>query len=168
MNQYDALWNYFLWHNPLDSYRVLMPDMFTKEKRSKIMSSIKSSGSKIELSMKAALEKNRIAFLYQPKMFGKPDFLIGRKIVVFCDSSFWHGRNWQQLKKRLPDAYWRGHIENNRKRDRVVNSTLRNEGYIVIRCWDEEINRNIDRCIARIIKSTNKAVEEHANVEGVP
>jgi DNA mismatch endonuclease (patch repair protein) len=145
-----------------------MPDMFTKEKRSQIMSSIKSSGSKMELLMKAALEKNNIAFSYQPKMFGKPDFLIGKKIVVFCDSSFWHGRNWQQLKKRLPDTYWREHIENNRKRDRVVNSVLKNEGYMVIRCWDEEITGNIDRCIARIIKSMNKVVEEHANMKGVP
>jgi DNA mismatch endonuclease (patch repair protein) len=121
----------------------------------------------MELLMKAALETNGITFLYQPKMFGKPDFLIGKKIMIFCDSSFWHGRNWQQLKRRLPDAYWREHIEKNRKRDRVVNSALKNEGYIVIRYWDEEVNKNIDKCITRIIESMNKVVEVRANVRGV-
>lgn len=151
-----------------DFYLDKMPDMFTKEKRSEVMSKIRSKGTKIEVKMKKALEENRIAFEYQPEMFGKPDFLIENKIAVFCDSSFWHGRNWQQLKKKLPDAYWKEHIGNNRKRDRVVNSELRNEGYIVIRFWDDEINKNINKCIKKIIKSMNKVIEARGNVKGMP
>jgi DNA mismatch endonuclease (patch repair protein) len=119
----------------------------------------------MEQSMKTALETNNIAFLYQPKMFGKPDFLIGKKIVVFCDSSFWHGRNWRQLKKRLPQTYWRKHIENNRKRDVLVNSVLKNKGYKVIRFWDQEINRNVDKCITRIIRSMAEVAEQRVKGE---
>jgi len=144
---------------------LYMPDVFSKEKRSEVMSKIKSSGTKIEIRMKIALEEAGIKFEYQPKIYGKPDFLIPPNIVIFCDSSFWHGRNWQQLKKRLPDAYWREHIGNNRKRDRIVISALKNEGYIVIRYWDEEINKNINKCIKQITKSMNKA--RAANVKGV-
>ena len=127
-----------------------MPDVFTKKKRSEVMSKIRSKGTKIELSMKKALEEEKIEFLYQPKIFGKPDFLIIPSIAVFCDSSFWHGRQWQGLKKRLSVGYWRDHIERNRKRDRFVNSQLRSEGYIVLRVWDYEIIKSMDKCIKKI------------------
>jgi G:T-mismatch repair DNA endonuclease (very short patch repair protein) len=52
------------------------------------MAKIRSEGSKIEVKMKEALEKHHVDFEYQPKLFGKPDFLIKPRIVVFCDSSF--------------------------------------------------------------------------------
>jgi len=51
-----------------------------------------SKGTKIELKVKKALEENKIEFEYQPKMFGKPDFLIPPNIILFCDSSFWRVR----------------------------------------------------------------------------
>lgn len=135
-----------------------MPDMFTKEKRSEIMSKIRSEGTKIELKMKAALKEIRIKFEYQPKMFGKPDFLIPPKIVVFCDSSFWHGRDWNKLKKQLSKEYWYDHIGRNRKRDKIVNKKLKEEGYIVLRFWDDQINKKIETCI-EAIKEAIKGVK---------
>jgi DNA mismatch endonuclease (patch repair protein) len=127
-----------------------MPDKFSKEKRSEIMSKIRSTGTEIELKMKGALEENKIPSQYQPKMFGKPDFLICDKLVVFCDSSFWHGRNWGSLRLKLPKEYWYDHIKNNRTRDRKVNKMLRKKGFIVLRFWDEEIVKTINECIERI------------------
>jgi hypothetical protein len=53
---------------------ILMPDIFSKEKRSEIMSKIKSSGTKIELAIKTALIEKGIEFEYQPKIFGKARF----------------------------------------------------------------------------------------------
>jgi DNA mismatch endonuclease (patch repair protein) len=131
-----------------------MPDIFTKEKRSEIMSRIRSRGTRIELKMKDALEKADIEFQYQPKLFGNPDFLIAPDIVVFCDSSFWHGRNWHKLQKQL-SRDWLDHIQRNRKRDRLVNKTLKGKDYIVLRFWDTEINGNIEKCIARIKHSVD-------------
>jgi DNA mismatch endonuclease (patch repair protein) len=127
-----------------------MPDVFTKKKRSEIMSRIRSKGTKIELRMKQSLEENDIKFEYQPKIFGKPDFLIPPNIVVFCDSAFWHGRSWKKLKSKLRKGYWREHIERNRKRDRIVNSRLKKEGYIVLRFWNDRIEKEINACIATI------------------
>ena len=127
-----------------------MPDMFTKEKRSEIMSRIRSKGTKIELKMKAALEKADINFEYQPKMFGSPDFLIPPNIVLFCDSSFWHGKNWNKLKKQLSKQYWHDHIKRNRERDKAVNRKLKQEGYLVLRFWDDQINKNTETCIEAI------------------
>jgi len=127
-----------------------MPDIFTKEKRSEIMSKIRSKGTKIELKMKAELDKNQIKYEYQPKIFGNPDFFIAPNIVIFCDSSFWHGRNWNKLKKQLSKKYWYDHIKRNRLRDRVVNDELRSRGYLVLRFWDTEIEKQMEKCIERI------------------
>jgi DNA mismatch endonuclease (patch repair protein) len=136
-----------------------MPDKYTKEKRSEIMSKIRSKGTKIELKMKKALEDQGIEFKYQPKMYGTPDFLVPPNIAVFCDSSFWHGRNWKKLRKKLQKGYWRTHIEENRKRDKLVNARLYGEGYVVFRFWDYQIEKQIDRCTAKI-KKTLLAVQE--------
>ena len=127
-----------------------MPDVFTKEKRKEIMSKIRSKNTKIELNMMDALRENNIPFEHQPKMFGRPDFLVPPNIVVFCDSSFWHGRNWSKLELRLSKGYWREHIRRNRERDKLVNLQLRREGYVVLRFWDEEITCKIGACIERI------------------
>jgi len=127
-----------------------MPDMFTKEKRSEIMAKIRSKGTKIELKMKAELDKNQIEYKYQPKIFGNPDFLIPPNIVIFCDSSFWHARNWNKLKKQLSKKYWYGHIKKNRLRDRIVNAELRNRGYFVLRFWDTQIEKQMEKCIKQI------------------
>lgn len=127
-----------------------MPDKFTKQERSRIMSKIKSKGSKMELRMKTALESNKIEFEYQPKMFGKPDFMVKPNIVIFCDSSFWHGRNWNKLKQQLSKEYWFDHINRNRKRDLYVNRTLKKQGYTVMRFWEENIHKNVEGCVAKI------------------
>jgi DNA mismatch endonuclease, patch repair protein len=127
-----------------------MPDVFTKEQRSKLMSKIKSKDTKIELKMKKTLEDNGISFVYQPKIFGKPDFLIPPKIVIFCDSSFWHGRNWRKLKQQLKEGYWQEHIRKNKLRDKIVTKTLQNEGYVVIRFWDDKILKDISGCMKEI------------------
>jgi DNA mismatch endonuclease (patch repair protein) len=124
--------------------------MFTKEKRSQIMAKIRSKGSKIEMIMKQSLEDHSIKYVYQPKIYGKPDFLVKPKIAVFCDSSFWHGRNWHKLKTQLHEGYWQQHINENRKRDAQVNQKLKEQGYTVLRFWDEDIKKKIEECIEKI------------------
>jgi DNA mismatch endonuclease (patch repair protein) len=137
-----------------------MPDVFSKEKRSEVMSKIRSKGSRIELKMKAALEENHITFEYQPKIFGKPDFFIPPKITIFCDSSFWHGRYWKKLQKQLHKEYWHEHIKKNRERDRIVNATLRRKGYVVLRFWDDQIEKQMRKCISIIKRNIQEMAEE--------
>ena len=115
-----------------------------------MMAKIRSKGSKMELEMKKALDANDIDYEYQPKLFGKPDFLIIPKIVLFCDSSFWHGRNWKKLRLQLKEGYWQEHIRKNKARAVLFNKTLRKEGYVILRCWDDEITKDIGSCIKKI------------------
>ena len=114
------------------------------------MAKIKSKGTKIELTMKAELDKQGIPYEYQPNIFGRPDFLIPPNIVVFCDSSFWHGRDWNKLKDRLPSQYWKDHIKRNIKRDRLVTAKLKKDAYIVLRFWDDQIEKDIEASVKKI------------------
>lgn len=134
-----------------------MPDVFTKEKRSEVMSKIRSRGTKIEMKMKKYLGENNIEFIYQPQIFGKPDFLIPPKIVIFCDSSFWHGRNWSKLRHQLSKEYWIEHIMQNRRRDKKVDTKLKEDNYIVLRFWDDQIEKRIDKCIEKIKRNIQSA-----------
>ncbi|MCJ7559980.1 very short patch repair endonuclease [Candidatus Bathyarchaeota archaeon] len=127
-----------------------MTDVLSKEQRSKLMSRIRSHGSKMEMKMEKALRENSVEFVYQPKIFGKPDFLVPPRIVVFCDSSFWHGRNWKKLKNQLQEGYWTSHIGQNRKRDELVSAKLKSDGYSVLRFWDTQINTQIEQCVKKI------------------
>lgn len=133
-----------------------MTDIFSKSKRSHIMSRIRSKDTKLDLAMESILKSSRMSFRKYPEMFGKPDFLIRKNLVVFCDSSFWHGRNWKTLKNKLVkgnnSAYWVSHISKNRKRDKTVNKKLRKEGYSVVRFWDTDVYKRSEWCINEIRK----------------
>jgi len=129
-------------------------DRFSKAKRSWIMSRIRGRNTKLDLAMKKLLSKGGVKFKMYPRIDGKPDFLVGRNIALFCDSSFWHGRDWTKLKRKLESgsnpSYWVNHISQNRARDRSVNRQLRRQGYRVLRFWDTTIFREPEHCVKEI------------------
>jgi DNA mismatch endonuclease (patch repair protein) len=86
---------------------------------------------------------------------GKPDIaFLAAKVAVFCDGDFWHGRNWQILRKNLGvgvnSSYWTAKIAANRKRDKRVSAELRKAGWRVLRLWETNILRNPARAAEKI------------------
>ena len=78
------------------------------------------------------------------QLVGKPDFVFQRKkVAVFCDGDFWHGRNWAVRRKKLLAGhnadYWVPKIEYNRRRDRRNNYLLIKTGWKVVRLWESDI-----------------------------
>ena len=129
-----------------------MADIFTKEKRSWVMSRIRGTNTKIDLKMNEMLGNSRHKYEMYPKMFGKPDFAIPtKKIAIFCDGDFWHGYRYYK-KKRLAKKFWRDKIERNMKRDIVVSRKLRRDGWPVLRCWEHDINKNSEKCMKKIAR----------------
>jgi len=130
-----------------------MPDRFSKEKRSIIMSKIRSKNTKIEISIFRELRKRGIYFQKHYKnAAGNPDIASPRKKkAIFIDGDFWHGYNFVELKKRLPRKYWLRKIENNINRDNNNNLRLRKNGWNVLRIWEHSINENVDKEIEKII-----------------
>ena len=129
-----------------------MADIFTPEKRSWVMSRIRSRDTKIEKSMASLLRKNKIRYRRFPKVFGSPDFVVEKKVLVFCDGDFWHGYGYGK-KKRPRKKFWRDKIERNMKRDRKVTRKLRADGWSVVRLWEHDIEKRPQSCIGRIRKS---------------
>jgi len=118
-----------------------MVDVHSKEKRSYNMSRIRCRDTKPELMLKDFFEKK--GFVYQPKEYGKPDFIhYKKKIVVFIDGCFWH-----KCPKcfKLPETnkkFWRNKIDNNFLRDKEITLNYKSVGWKVIRIWEHEIKQN--------------------------
>ena len=132
-----------------------MADVFSKKKRSWIMSRIRSKNTSIDRKMRDMLSGMNVRFEMYPDLFGSPDFQVGRNVLVFCDGDFWHGYRYAE-KKRPAKKYWREKIEGNMRRDRKVSRKLRRDGWSVLRIWEHDIKKNPDKCMRKI---TGKAVQ---------
>ena len=126
-----------------------MADIFSREKRSWVMSRIRSKDTKIEKKMASLLRKNKIHYRRFPKVFGSPDFIVEKKILVFCDGDFWHGYRYSR-KKKPPKKFWRDKIERNMGRDRKVSRKLRADGWHVVRLWEHDIETSPEKCVGKI------------------
>tara|TARA_B100000953_G_scaffold184176_1_gene151597 strand:- start:234 stop:626 length:393 start_codon:yes stop_codon:yes gene_type:complete len=126
-----------------------MTDIFTPEKRSWVMSRIRSRDTKIEKKIASLLRKNRIHYRRFPKVFGSPDFVVEKKVLVFCDGDFWHGYRYEK-KKKPPKKFWRDKIERNMERDRKVSRKLRADGWHVVRLWEHDIETSPEKCVGKI------------------
>ena len=126
-----------------------MTDIFTPEKRSWVMSRIRSKDTKIEKKTASMLRKNKIRYRRFPKVFGSPDFVVEKKVLVFCDGDFWHGYQYGR-KKKLPKKFWRDKIERNMERDRKVTRKLRADGWSVVRLWEHDIEMSPEKCVGKI------------------
>ena len=136
-----------------------MADVLTKEQRRKNMQSIRSKDTKIEIMLRKALWHKGYRYRKNYKLLpGRPDIVLTKyKIAIFCDSEFFHGKDWQVLKARLEKSnnseFWISKISRNRERDDDVNKRLLSEGWTVIRFWGDDIKKNLDECI-QVIEET--------------
>ena len=128
-----------------------MPDVFSKKKRSEVMSKIRYKDTKIELLLKKAISDAKLkGYRLNYKMMGKPDVVFTKyKVIIFCDGEFWHGKNYLQ-KKHKYKKYWVEKIRYNMQRDKKNNRKLRRDGWSVLRFWEKDIEKKVDRCIHKI------------------
>lgn len=131
-------------------------DKFTKEKRSEIMSHVKSKNTQLELLIFNILKKNHIKFKSHLDMLGKPDIVFPRqKIAVFIDGDFWHGWRFETYRDKLTD-YWINKISNNIKRDKRIRKELKAKGWIILRFWEHRIKKRPESCIKSLLIEINK------------
>lgn len=123
------------------------------EKSHKNMSRIRGKDTTIELQLRKALWHRGIRYRKNYKALpGRPDIAITKyKIAIFCDSEFFHGKDWDALKGKLekgknPD-YWIAKISRNMERDRATDQELAFLDWTVIHFWGKEITKNLDECI---------------------
>ena len=120
------------------------------------MSRIRGKDTSIEVKLRKALYEKGCRYRCNSKyIFGHPDISFkGVKVVVFCDSEFWHGKDFEENEKKIQSNrdYWIPKIKRNIERDKEVNEKLTQEGYLIFRYWGGEIQKNLDKCVTEIIE----------------
>lgn len=130
-----------------------------KEVVSYNMSKIRSKNTGLEKKLEEILKMTGAHYEKQYNLVGKPDFVFPEyKIAIFADSHFWHGYNWEELKKTLKTnkEFWIKKIERNMERDKEVNDKLESIGWKVVRLWEHEITKNPIDCYQKISNNLDK------------
>lgn len=133
---------------------------------SEIASRIKKNNRRTETKAEVLLRKSvwRLGLryrLYRNDLPGKPDLVfVQDQVAVFCDGDFWHGRNWEDRKKKLKrganPTYWIPKIEANIARDREKEEKLRRSGWSVVRLWETDIIRSPEDAADKVRSAVHK------------
>lgn len=129
-------------------------DILTKEQRHKAMSNIHSQDTSIEIKLRKELWHRGYRYRKNFKNLpGSPDIVLMKyKIAIFCDSDFFHGKDWEaklrpRLRKGSNGEYWEKKIFRNMERDKENDNKLLFLGWTVIHFWGSEISKRVDECI---------------------
>ena len=88
---------------------------------------------------------------YVKNLPGKPDIVFQRKkVAVFVDSDFWHSHPKRFITPKTDQSYWLPKIARNKLRDQKVNKELRKNGWKVVRIWEFDIKKDIQKCLNKI------------------
>lgn len=137
-------------------------DIFTKEKRSEVMSRVRGKGNKAtELRLVEIFRANKITgWRRHAKVFGSPDFVFPKlKLAVFVDGCFWHGCPEHGTTPVANREFWAAKITRNRERDREVNRELKRRGWRVLRLWEHELRKRREAAALRRITRALKRGE---------
>lgn len=75
---------------------------------------------------------------------GTPDFCWCKKrVVLFIDGCFWHGCPKCYKTPKSNVAFWKEKVIANKKRDKLVNKTLKKLDWKVLRIWECELGKNM-------------------------
>jgi len=139
-----------------------MADIYSKSKRSSIMSKISGKETKPEVLVRKYLFLKGFRYRKNDKRFpGKPDVVLPKyKTIIFVHGCFWHNHKGCKASK-LPESnrdFWEKKIGDSVKRDRKHRNELKKLGWKVIVVWQCEINvktkreKRLGRLINQIIE----------------
>ena len=120
-----------------------MSDIFSKSKRSEVMSKIKGKETKSEIVVRKYLFSKGLRYRKNVKELpGKPDIVLPKyKTIIFIHGCFWHFH--QNCKEsHLPSSnteYWKVKLEKNVERDQKNITLLSSAGWKVIVVWECEL-----------------------------
>ena len=137
-----------------------MSDIFSKSKRSEIMSRISGRETKPEIEVRKFLFAHGFRYRKNDKRYpGKPDIVLPKyRTVIFVHGCFWHGHSCPAGK--LPETnrdFWENKIAKNIQRDEKNVEALKEMGWNVIVIWQCEIKNK--RCKAERLERLQDELE---------
>ena len=138
-----------------------MADTITAERRSEIMSHIKSKDTSIELMVRRYLfalgYRYRVNYKALP---GKPDIVFTKKkIAIFIHGCYWHGHDCGSRyahSSQSNKAYWGPKIQRTQKRDQEHIAELEADGWKVIVLWECKLKGNYNYILAQLVDLISK------------
>ena len=146
-----------------------MTDIYTRAKRSNVMSRVRGSrNASTEMRLAQLFRKNSIGgWRRNARLPGRPDFVFPlKRLAVFADGCFWHGCPAHKSTPVGNAVFWRTKLERNKARDREVNKTLRRLGWRVLRIWEHHLRRDPARCMRRVRTALAKAPRQPERTGG--
>lgn len=116
-----------------------MADIVSPEKRSEMMSGIRSKNTKPELVIRKALHALGFRYkLHTKNLPGKPDLVFPKfKAVFFVNGCFWHGHSCDLFKMPASKTeFWTKKISRNRELDSINAQNLIKLGWRVGVIWE--------------------------------
>ena len=95
----------------------------------------------IALSIEQIQYKKHKAFKMKSGSYHQVDIFIDPNICIEVDGCYWH--SCKQCGFDYPPRV---------EKDKLINESLRSQGYKVIRIWEHEIKESVDRCVEMIRK----------------
>lgn len=127
-----------------------MADIFDSEKRSEIMSRVKSRKNKsTELRLIRVFKENAITgWRRNYDVKGNPDFVfLKQKVPIFVDGCFWHGHDCRNTRPLEHQEYWQKKRERNIMYDREVTALFEARGWTVLRIWECELKKKNEKAL---------------------
>jgi DNA mismatch endonuclease (patch repair protein) len=145
-------------------------DIWDKDKRSEVMSKIRSKDTKPELALRKALFARGFRYRVNDKnLIGKPDIVLPKyKTVIFVHGCFWHSHEDCKYAgtPKTNTEFWVDKITSNNERDKVNAEKLTALGWNVLTVWECEIRHKykrditplVDRVVAEILGNRPKKI----------
>jgi DNA mismatch endonuclease (patch repair protein) len=129
-----------------------MTDIFSRQKRSWLMSRVRGKNTSVEKMVFKHLNRSGIYFQkHYKRALGSPDIAIPRmKLCVFIDGDFWHGRRIKQTYRKLT-PFWRDKISTNIERDKRNKRELRKSGWKILRIWESDLKKNTEKTLGKVV-----------------
>ena len=132
-------------------------DKVSKEKRSEIMSKVRSVNSEAEMRVRQRLHAKGYRFkLHDKGLEGKPDIVLPKyRTVAFVHGCFWHRHNCKQATMPASHVdYWKAKFARNVARFKEVERELKRQGWRVLVVWEcqAKTDEQVDEWVARTFK----------------
>ena len=117
-----------------------MGDPLSKERRSALMSRVRSRGTEVELQVRKAVWNAGFRYRLNVRSLpGTPDLVLRRyRTVVLVHGCFWHGHSCRKGQRRpaTNQAFWDRKLDGNAARDAANQTKLADLGWTIILIWE--------------------------------
>jgi DNA mismatch endonuclease (patch repair protein) len=126
---------------------------------SRIMAAVKNTDTRPELALRRELFARGLRFRVRTTITGRPDVVFPKeRIACFVDGDRWHGNGWrlrgynsfEDEFRHSNSDFWKQKITRNIARDNEVTQSLEEDGWLVLRAWASEVDRDVTAVADRI------------------